>query len=248
MASTTSGGRAHTQGTKPFSPEPNIPPSCQVMASPKCVGEGMQAALAWMAATISGGRTPSQDATRVAVKAAAMGAGYKTAPVREAAVAVMGALLAAVGGAEVNGAVQALEGKALKQAAQEAISKAGGSAAAAAPAPAAAAAGGSRPGTAGGSRVGDAAARAGAGSGSRPGTAASGSSARSTGSRAGAGVGLGAAAGKGAAAAPADEGALLLMDTKKEERAKKVGGSCVASGDALVAGVTVLVRLLRVAA
>lgn len=200
------------------------------MASPKCVSEGMQAALAWMASALAAGKGATPDGARWAARAAAQGAGYKTAPVREAAAAVMSALVAAVGGGEAAAAVAAIDNKALKQAGQEALAKAGGGGGSSAAPSMATTMAGSRPATAssrlgatatGGSARGAAAPSA----ASRPGTA---TGSRAGGSRVGSAANLTATATGGrataaSAAAAMDDGPLLAMDNKKDERAKKVG-------------------------
>jgi spermidine/putrescine-binding protein len=123
-----------------------------ILPSPKCVSEGMQAAIAWMASVYSGSissRASSNDCIAAAVKAVAIGAGYKTVPVREAAGQLMEALVSVVGAQAVQSAVQGLD-KALQKTAADALVKASAAVGPgpAMPAPAAAAVGGSRPGTA----------------------------------------------------------------------------------------------------
>ncbi|WIA20537.1 hypothetical protein OEZ85_004931 [Tetradesmus obliquus] len=208
----------------------------EILPSPKCVSEGMQAAIAWMASVYSSScssRASSDDCVAAAVKAAAIGAGYKTVPVREAAGQLMEALVTCVGAQAVQGAVQKLDKK-LQQTAADALAKAS-AAVGTGPAPAAAAAagGGSRPGTASAasrpaSRPGTAGSRSTAGgsaASSRPGTAASGAAVRSsvaTSSSMGRGsVAASSAAGLAAALGGGDEGPLLSIDRNKEERARK---------------------------
>jgi hypothetical protein len=123
----------------------------EILPSPKCVSEGMQAAIAWMASVYSSSgssRASSHDCIAAAVKAAAIGAGYKTVPVREAAGQLMESLISSVGVQAVQGAVQGLD-KNLQKTAADALAKAGAAVGPgpAMPAPAAATGGGSRPGT-----------------------------------------------------------------------------------------------------
>ncbi|KAF6262791.1 armadillo-type protein [Scenedesmus sp. NREL 46B-D3] len=206
----------------------------EILPSPKCVSEGMQAAISWMASVYSGSsssRASSNDAIAAAVKAVAVGAGYKTVPVREAAGQLMEALVTSVGAQAVQGAVQGLD-KSLQKTAADALAKAG---AAVGPGPAmpAAAGGGSRPGTAGAagrpaSRPGTASSRptAGAsGAASRPGTAGSGAAARSS-MTASSSMGRGSVAASSAAGlvtayGGGDDGPLLSIDRNKEDRARK---------------------------
>jgi cytoskeleton-associated protein 5 len=201
------------------------------MASPKCVGEGMQAALAWMASAVAAGRGATPDGARWAAKAAALGAGYKTAPVREAAAALFAAMASTLGGGELHAAVHSIDNKALKQTAVEALQKAGISTSGGGGGglSTAGSAASSRPGTATGGRAPAATsnplrASGGGAAGSRPGTAASASSARSGGSRTGGAAAVAtapSALGRGAGAGGPDEGPVLLMDNKKDDRAKK---------------------------
>lgn len=196
----------------------------EILPSPKCVSEGMQAGITWMASVYSAGKGTSSDCIAQAAKAVAIGASYKTVPVREAAGQLLEAMIALVGLGDVQQAVDSLD-KSSQKAVAEALAKAGISAAAAA-----AAVPSSRPSTAGnargttaGSRPGTAGSRAAAGGTgtSRPGTAASvggRSVAGSTTSLAGTLRGSTALA----AALGTDEGPLLGVDKNKEERAKKV--------------------------
>lgn len=124
--------------------EPLFAELCDIIASPKCVGEGMQAAIEWMAKAAEAGKVVGGDCLAYAVKAVALGAEYKTAPVREAAAHLVTALLAAGAPQEVAAAANGLE-KGLQKVAMEAINKAAGGIVSAAPSGGAS----SRPGTAG---------------------------------------------------------------------------------------------------
>lgn len=187
-----------------------------------------------MASVYAAGKGTSSDAIASAAKAAAIGAAYKTVPVREAAAALLEAMVNSLGLADVQRAVQGVSDKALSKAASDALAKvtaaggAGGMLSAGpsqasgmgAARPPAARNGSSRPGTAGSSKG---VSRPGSVGGvSRPGTASSG-----------AGRGLatsssmlsrpGTAAAAAAAAVAGPDGPLLALDRGKDERAKKVG-------------------------
>lgn len=205
----------------------------EILPSPKCVSEGMQAGISWMASVYAAGKGTTNDCITSAAKAVAIGAGYKTVPVREAAGQLLEAMIATVGLPAVQGAVQGLD-KNLQKAAAEALAKCcvSGGAAAVAPAAAAVAAPGSRPGTAASagsrppSRNGVAGVRASTtlgGAGSRPSTAgsAAGRSIAGSGSNS---ISRSSVAGSAAslAALGSDDGPLLSMDRNKEERARKV--------------------------
>eukprot|EP00775_Hariotina_reticulata_P007310 gene7310-7523_t len=201
----------------------------EVLPSPKCVSEGMQAGIAWMASVYTAGKGTSTDCVALAAKAVAIGAGYKTPQVREAAGKLLDAMLAAVGVLDVQQAIQGLD-KALQKVAAEALSKS--AAASSAPSIASRAAMPSQPGTAGSSGGSTGGVRS--STTSRPGSAASVRSSASAGSRPGTGGGAGksvAASGVGSllgrvgaapgAAVVCDDGPLLSLDKGKDERAKK---------------------------
>jgi hypothetical protein len=206
----------------------------EVLPSPKCVSEGMQASIAWMASVYTAGKGTSSDCVALAAKAVAIGIGYKTPQVRDAAGQLLDAMLAAVGPLDVQQAIQGLD-KGLQKAAAEALSKSavGGSAAgivskAAMPAQA------GMFGSSGGSSNAPGGVRSSANS--RAGSAASvRSSSVSAGSRTGTAGGAGktvATSGGGSllgraglaagAAVVGDDGPLLSLDKGKDERAKKV--------------------------
>lgn len=205
----------------------------------------LQAALSWMASVYAAGKGTGSECVATAAKAAAIGAAYKTVPVREAASALLEAMANTLGLAGVQRAVQGVSDKALSKAASDALAKiaaAGGGSSggslSAGPSQASGVgarpptpSGGSRPGTASSSRA--ALSRPGSAGGvSRPGTASSGAALRgglapsgSVLSRPGtASAAAAAAASAAAAAAPGGDGPLLAFDRNKEERAKKVGG------------------------
>lgn len=212
-----------------LTPAAAAPVSCVVHClSSRCVSEGMAAGLTWMASVYAAGKGCSTECLGYAARAVAIGAAYKTVPVREAAASLAEAMVLAAGAADVASAVAGLD-KAARAAAGDALAKAGvtvgATGATAAPS---AAAGGTRTGAAGAG--GSAVARSSASS--RPGTAAAparsggvaGSSRPSTapgGGRAGAPAGSRAGSAV-AAAAGGDEGPLLCMDSGKEERSRKV--------------------------
>jgi hypothetical protein len=198
----------------------------------------LQAVISWMSSVYSSGKGTSAECIASAAKAAAIGAAYKTVPVREAAATLLEAMATSLGLADVQRAVQGISDKNLCKAATDALAKvtaaAGGALSAGpsqasgvgarAPAPRT---GGSRPGTAGGSKVPP---RPGSAGGvSRPGTASSGvnrglttsSSVLSRPGTAASAASAGAAASVGGA-----DGPLLALDKNKEERAKKVGHAC----------------------
>lgn len=188
-----------------------------------------------MASVYAAGKGTSSDAIASAAKAAAIGAAYKTVPVREAAAALLEAMVNSVGLADVQRAVQGVSDKALSKAASDALAKvtaanggAGGMLSAGpsqasgvgAARPPAARSGSSRPGTAGSSKG---VSRPGSVGGvTRPGTASSGAGrGLTTSSSALSRPGTAAAAAAAACAGP--DGPLLALDKGKEERAKKVG-------------------------
>lgn len=189
----------------------------------------LQAAISWMASVFAAGKGTSSECIASAAKAAAVGAAYKTVPVREAAAALLEAMTTALGLADVQRAVQGISDKSLAKAAADALAKVaaanGGATLSAAPLqsmgsgsrPATPRAGSSRPGTAG-SRV--ASRPQSAGGGSRPGTASSSShrAPATTGSV----LSRPGTAAIAAAAVAGVDGPLLAMDRGKEERAKKV--------------------------
>jgi len=189
----------------------------------------LQAAISWMASVFAAGKGTSSECIASAAKAAAVGAAYKTVPVREAAAALLEAMTTALGLADVQRAVQGISDKSLAQAAGDALAKVaaanGGATLSAAPLqsmgsgsrPATPRAGSSRPGTAG-SRV--ASRPQSAGGGSRPGTASS--STHRAPATTGSVLSRPGTAAIAAAAVAGVDGPLLAMDRGKEERAKKV--------------------------
>ena len=208
----------------------------EVLASPKCVGEGMQTGISWAASAATAGKISSSDLMAAAVKAGAMGAAYKTVPVREAAAQLFSALIANSGAGSVGSAAQGLP-KNLATAAAEAITKANGGAAAV----------GSGGGAAGGAGNGRSlqSARTSNSSGSARTSYTSGNLNGSSG-RGAAGPGgvlksvgsssvrnsrttgpasallTGGSSASGGAFSGQDDGPLLFIDSKKDERAKKV--------------------------
>jgi hypothetical protein len=207
----------------------------EVLASPKCVSEGMQAGISWIAAAASAGKISSSDTMAAAVKAGAMGAAYKTVPVREAAAQLFSALIASCGAGDVASAAQGLP-KPLVTAAVEAITKANGGAAAAGSGAGAGAgnarnlnsarisnsSGSARTSYTSGSMNGSSAKGAGGAGGvhKAPGSSSARNS-RVTG--AASALLTGGSAASGGLLSGQDDGPLLSIDTKKEDRAKKVG-------------------------
>jgi hypothetical protein len=192
----------------------------EVLNSPKCVGDTMQAAIGWMATAAAAGKITGGSCLTTAMTIGAQGAGYKTAPVREVAAQLFANLVGVVGVQELSSIAHHLN-KPLSAVAVEAVAKAAGGAVPAAAAPAmrsstagsvrasTSAAPSARPSTSGPTPSGS----------SRPGTRPGTASVRA--SRA---TGVGASTvGSLAAAGLMEEGPLLAMDSKKDERAKKVG-------------------------
>lgn len=184
-----------------------------------------------MASVYTAGKGTSSEAIATAAKAAAIGAAYKTVPVREAAAALLEAMVNSLGLADVQRAVNSISDKNLGKAATEALAKVtaacGGATGMLSAGPSQASGVGARPATprAGGSRPpsrGAPAPRPGSAGGvSRPGTAGSGSNRglATTGSvlsRPGTAAAAAAAVGGGS------DGPLIALDRNKEERAKKV--------------------------
>jgi hypothetical protein len=205
----------------------------------KLYPDASQAAISWMASAYLAGKGTSSECIASAAKAAAIGAAYKTVPVREAAAGLLEAMANALGLADVQRAVQGISDKALCKAASDALAKVaaanGGGMLSAGPSQASGvgARGGSaaqpprppsRSGTAASSKAGGAAA-------ARPGSAAGVSRPGTAGSSSGRGLAPsgsvlsrpGTAGSAAAAPAAGSEGALLSLDRGKEERAKKVG-------------------------
>jgi hypothetical protein len=187
-----------------------------------------------MASVYANGKGTSAECIASASKAAAIGAAYKTVPVREAATALLEAMATSLGLADVQRAVQGVSDNNLRKAATDALAKvtaAAGGALSAPPSQASAMGArapaprtGSRPSTASSSKVPPRPGSAGAVS--RPGTASSGvnrglSTSSSVLSRPGT-ASPAASAGAAASVGGAD-GPLLALDKNKDERAKKVG-------------------------
>lgn len=196
----------------------------------------LQAVISWMASVYAAGKGTSSDSISSAAKAAAIGAAYKTVPVREAAAALLEAMVNSLGLADVQRAVQGISDKALAKAASDALAKVtaagGGAGGMLSAGPSQASGVGARPDTPrmGGSRPGTAASSKGvsrpgsAGGVSRPGTAGSGAgrALATTGSVLSRPGTAAAAAAAAAGAASGADGPLLALDRNKEERAKKV--------------------------
>lgn len=197
-------------------------------------GSRLQAVISWMASVYSDGKGNSAECIASAAKAAAIGAAYKTVPVREAAATLLEAMATSLGLADAQRAVQGISDKNLCKAATDALAKvtaaAGGALSAGpsqasgvgmrAPAPRT---GGSRPGTASSSKAPP---RPGSAGGvSRPSTASSGVNRGLTTSSSVLSRPVTAASAASAVAAASVGGAdrpLLALDKNKEERAKKV--------------------------
>lgn len=183
-----------------------------------------------MASVYTAGKGTSAESIASAAKAAALGAAYKTVPVREAAAGLLEAMVNALGLPDVQRAVQGISDKALSKAAADALAKvaaaSGGGPLSATPSQAsrlgssaAAPRAGSRPTTTGSSRGGSRPQSAG-GTTSRPGTAGSMHRSLATSGSLLSRPGTAASAAPAAPAGP--DGPLLALDRGKEERAKKV--------------------------